>query len=1123
MKPMRNAHNVIRWMPLPGALLLALMGCAQQCADVAPPLASAQPNAKSEAGKPVIRVLLLSGANNHDWRSTTPVVKAELEAVGRFSVDVTEQPEKMDPAMLPRYDVIVSNWTNFPNVNDRIWPPALEQAFLDYMREGGGLVVIHAATATFQNWPEFQQIVCTTWGKDTGHGSINTFPVSISDANHPVTRGLRDFWITDELWHRVPVQPAANVLCAALSYADKGGTGNLEPVLLTTSFGKGRCADIVLGHDANAMRNPAWQTILCRSAEWAATGMATIPPAENWPETAQAGELAAVDADSALKAIAGYQFGQNRDALILVETLTHGAETCPGLRKRLRGGMVALLNSGATLECKKFVCRQLSLIGSPEDIPALLPLLEDKDLSFYARQSLERIPGEEASATLRGALGRLQGSLLAGVINSLGARRDETAVPAISERLNDPDPIVAGAAIDALGRIANPAATDALRRCAVPGKLQPLCDNALLCCADALRRAGKIAEALAIYREMSAAEKPRHIRTAAFPGLIACEPEKSSERILAALRDGDPAFRTAALRCARDAPDAGLVRALAAEMPLCPPSLQLGVIDALAVHGDSASLSAIAVAAESDHPDVRKAAIRALGQSGDASCVALLARLAAAKGNAETRLARRSLIRLPDREADAEMARLLEASESAVQCELLIALAERGAASAMPDALRMAKSRDPNVRREALRAAGALGDASAIPELLSLLHNTPNDSERRNIENSLAAICRKSGEPDAAAEPILKALPDKDPGVRASLLRALCGIGGGKALAAARESLKDGDEAVRAAAARALGDWSDSAPMTDLLDFARSCNDPALKALALRGVAQLAGRTGERPQEETAKLFAEAMGIASLAADKKALLGGIANAPSQVTLQLAADCISDPELTDEAALAVARIASACPSITPEDARAALRKAFAAAAAPSARKAAAEALLRREKPTNLSLAAAADSPDGIDTDGASGPDQAGIDGNPVTYWDETDNLNLYRYRITYKQPTDVNAITILCHIQMGQQPPNYAPRDFDVICDGNVVATITDAHYENREFALFFPTARCSTVELRIFGRYGPSPCIQEFGTYNMDEFLNEAKTQTGDAADPAVLTSDGLRLSATSLLERTKP
>lgn len=62
---------------------------------------------------PKLRVLILSGLNNHDWRSTTPVIRMMFADCARFgTVDVTDDPAGLNPAALARYDVLVSNWSS---------------------------------------------------------------------------------------------------------------------------------------------------------------------------------------------------------------------------------------------------------------------------------------------------------------------------------------------------------------------------------------------------------------------------------------------------------------------------------------------------------------------------------------------------------------------------------------------------------------------------------------------------------------------------------------------------------------------------------------------------------------------------------------------------------------------------------------------------------------------------------------------------------------------------------------------------------------------------------------------------------------------------------------------------
>jgi len=233
-----------------------------------------------------LRVLIVSGLNNHDWRSTTPVLLEMFKGCTRFgTVDVTETPGQCDAATFGRYDAIVSNWTPYPKTA-REWPADTEKSFLDFVQNGGGFVVIHAAACTFQEWPAFQGIIGLTWvEKKTSHARYGPFTVKVKNASHPIAQGLTDFAIADELYQNMVAltdRPFDTVF-DAFSAKAVGGTDKVEPMLITTSCGRGRGVNLMLGHDAAAMRNAAFRTLLLRSAEWAATGHTAIPKPPDWP------------------------------------------------------------------------------------------------------------------------------------------------------------------------------------------------------------------------------------------------------------------------------------------------------------------------------------------------------------------------------------------------------------------------------------------------------------------------------------------------------------------------------------------------------------------------------------------------------------------------------------------------------------------------------------------------------------------------------------------------------------------------------------------------------------------------------------------------------------------------
>ena len=244
---------------------------------------AAAPAANQPTGK--IKLLILSGANNHAWKATTPALKKMYEGSGRFTVDVSEDVPHQTGADFAKYDCIVSNYTTYPRVQGHRWPAETEKAFLDYVKAGHGFVLFHAASTAWMDWPEFGELIGLTWQKDkagkniSGHGAYHAFKIDFKDTEHPITDGLKDFpHVPDELYHRQLLHKTAKVLATAFSAKAKGGSEQDEPMIVVTELGKGRCFHNAMGHDVKAMAGPGFQVLMLRGTEWAATGKVTIPP-----------------------------------------------------------------------------------------------------------------------------------------------------------------------------------------------------------------------------------------------------------------------------------------------------------------------------------------------------------------------------------------------------------------------------------------------------------------------------------------------------------------------------------------------------------------------------------------------------------------------------------------------------------------------------------------------------------------------------------------------------------------------------------------------------------------------------------------------------------------------------
>jgi len=231
----------------------------------------------------------------------------------------------------------------------------------------------------------------------------------------------------------------------------------------------------------------------------------------------------AAEIEDAVAAIADYDYGQSRKALLAVETLINETYGDTELRARIEKELVKMVESDATLAAKQFVCRKLWAIGTDASVPALAKMLVDPEgkIAEMACYALSNHPSPAAGTTLRDALRRARGSGLVAVINLLGERRDAESAEPIAKLADSPNAAVADAAIAALGKIANDQAVQVLGNLTKSDDLRrrAAANHAYLQCAQELETRGKRTDAGRIYEQLAVAGEPEHVRRGARHGL----------------------------------------------------------------------------------------------------------------------------------------------------------------------------------------------------------------------------------------------------------------------------------------------------------------------------------------------------------------------------------------------------------------------------------------------------------------------------------------------------------------------------------------------------------------------------------------------------------------------------
>jgi len=402
--------------------------------------------------------------------------------------------------------------------------------------------------------------------------------------------------------------------------------------------------------------------------------------------------------------------------------------------------------------------------------------------------------------------------------------------------------------------------------------------------------------------------------------------QEAIDIVIEALKSNDPAMQAGAIALVRDIPGKEITEALAKQLPNLPGAGQVQLLSALADRGDVVALPAVIRMIGSADESVRIAAIKAVGQLGNASSVSLLSSRAAQTTGEEQKAARESLYRLRGQQVDQAILAAIPAAQPDVKIELIQSVGQRNIVSGIPILLKTAKDADAKVQRESFKVLKTVADEKFLPALVELLIATKSQSVRGEAEKTVAAVAHKIQQKDRQAETVLTALASvKEVEARCSLLSVLGRIGDNSALPELRKALDSGDAKIQDAAIRSLSEWPNPAPVDDLLKVAKTSSNQVHRILALRGFVRLLGLERNRPAEKMINLYQQAMELAPDVPEKRKILSGLANAKSLAALEMAATCLQDSALQQEAEIAVVKIAEGIYGSYPEKTKEALGK------------------------------------------------------------------------------------------------------------------------------------------------------------------------------------------------------
>jgi type 1 glutamine amidotransferase len=135
----------------------------------------------------------------------------------------------------------------------------------EHVDAGGALLALHTAPICFDSWRGWGDVLGADWvWGESYHPPLGPVHVEPTAEAHPITNGLGDFDVTDEVYTKLRLRDDV----VGLLEARPGDGAPAQPLLWARSIGRGRVVYDALGHDLASLIEHTHACVIARAALW---------------------------------------------------------------------------------------------------------------------------------------------------------------------------------------------------------------------------------------------------------------------------------------------------------------------------------------------------------------------------------------------------------------------------------------------------------------------------------------------------------------------------------------------------------------------------------------------------------------------------------------------------------------------------------------------------------------------------------------------------------------------------------------------------------------------------------------------------------------------------------------